>query len=98
MERCTAEGDSAPLLGVDPPLLGVDPPLLGVEPPLLGVLKSHGFRPPFFFGEDHYVPMGITDIGVGNRRGQHAYENTFRPGIGIIRDRDEIFLQLRYTF
>ena len=24
----------------------------------------------FFFGEDHYVPMGITDIGVGNRDGE----------------------------
>jgi hypothetical protein len=59
---------------------------------------SIGFGLAFFFGEDHYVPMGITDIGVGNRRGEHAYENTFRPGIGIIRDRDEIFLQLRYTF
>jgi hypothetical protein len=59
---------------------------------------SIGFGLAFFFGEDRYVPMSLVDIGVGNRRGPHTYENTFRPGIGIIRDRDEVFLQLRYTF
>ena len=59
---------------------------------------SIAFGVAFFFGEDQYVPMGLSDIGVANRRGSHAYENSFQPGIGLIRDRDEVFLRLRYTF
>jgi len=53
----------------------------------------------FFMGSEQFVPMAERPIGPpGNRLGSHAYENSIEPGFSVIRDRDELWLRLRYTF
>jgi len=42
------------------------------------------------------LPIGTTGIGVGRGEGsQRAYVEN---GLTVVRDRDEIFLRLRYNF
>ncbi|MAJ61572.1 MAG: hypothetical protein CBC48_17485 [bacterium TMED88] len=52
-----------------------------------------------FWGEDKLVPMGINPIApAGPRAGPNPYTNGIQPGLSIVRDRDEAFMILRYTF
>ena len=52
-----------------------------------------------FFGEQKYVNMGVNTIGPASpRAGPHAYMDGSEPGLSIVRDRDEVFMTLRYTF
>jgi len=42
--------------------------------------------------------MAISPTVLSDRVGRHAYEDFVENGLTAIRDRDEIFLRLRYTF
>jgi hypothetical protein len=35
---------------------------------------------------------------VGNRVGDHAYQDAVENALAVVRERDEIFMRLRYTF
>ena len=50
-------------------------------------------------GREFLVDMATNGIGPpGNRLGDNAYKNSTPAGLGIVRDRDEVFFKLRYTF
>ena len=52
-----------------------------------------------FIGSQGLVNMGVNTIGPASpRSGPNAYMNASEPGISIVRDRDEVFMTLRYTF
>ena len=52
-----------------------------------------------FMGRQRYVDMGVNTIGPASpRSGPHAYQDGSAPGLSIVRDRDEVFMTLRYTF
>jgi hypothetical protein len=52
-----------------------------------------------WFGRQQLVDMPTNPIGgVSSRFGDNAYKDAQSNGISPIRDRDEIFLRLRYTF
>jgi hypothetical protein len=52
-----------------------------------------------FMGEQKYVNMGVNTIGPASARsGPHAYMDGSEPGLSVVRDRDEVFMTLRYTF
>ena len=52
-----------------------------------------------FMGRDQERVMPINDINiVGSRFGRNAYKTTVSNGLSIIRERDEIYFRLRYTF
>jgi hypothetical protein len=35
---------------------------------------------------------------VGERFGRNAYKSFVEPGLALVRERDEIFLRIRYSF
>ncbi|MEE3328303.1 MAG: DUF1302 family protein [Myxococcota bacterium] len=52
-----------------------------------------------FAGESRYVTMPVNGLGpAGLQGGPHAYQDSTLPGLSIVRDRDEVFMVLRYTF
>ena len=52
-----------------------------------------------FFGREETVDMPVNDIAAGfDRTGNGAYKNSVENGLAVIRDRDEIFMRLRYSF
>ena len=52
-----------------------------------------------FMGEQRYVDMRVNTIGPASpRSGPHAYQDGSTPGLSVVRDRDEVFMTLRYTF
>ena len=52
-----------------------------------------------FWGRNELVDMPVNEIApAANRQGARAYKNATENLISIIRDRDEVFLRLRYTF
>ena len=52
-----------------------------------------------FMGNQRLVNMGVNTIGPASpRSGPNAYMNASEPGLSIVRDRDEVFMTLRYTF
>ena len=52
-----------------------------------------------FAGQSRYVTMPLNGIGpAGLRSGPNAYQDSTLPGLSIVRDRDEVFMILRYTF
>jgi hypothetical protein len=52
----------------------------------------------FFFGRyQPRVPFFMPQA-LGNRAGRHAYTDFVENGLAIVRDRDEAFIRLRYTF
>ena len=59
---------------------------------------SLNFGVAFYWGPVHYAPMPIAPVLGGNRGGPHAYEDGVYNGLGIVRNRDEVFMRLRYTF
>jgi hypothetical protein len=52
-----------------------------------------------FYGREQRADIATNGIGpAGNEAGDWAYETGAQNGISIVRDRDEVFLKLRYTF
>ncbi|MCP3986518.1 MAG: hypothetical protein GY723_19215 [bacterium] len=51
-----------------------------------------------FFGRFKQTDMPINEIALQNRVGKHAYKDFGEGGLSMLRNRDEIFLRLRYTF
>jgi hypothetical protein len=53
----------------------------------------------FFYGRSQWVDMPVNEIGpASNRVGSRAYQDGADNGLALVRDRDELFLRLRYTF
>jgi hypothetical protein len=59
---------------------------------------SVSFGMAFFMGREQSRDMAISPVALGDRAGRHAQEDFVENGLSAIRDRDEIFLRLRYTF
>ncbi len=53
-----------------------------------------------FEGRFKQAPASVNDPGDGAslRIGKHRNKQFFEPGLSVIRERDEIFMRLRYTF
>jgi hypothetical protein len=51
-----------------------------------------------FAGRDKNQRMPINPILAGNGFGRHANSSFVENGLSVIRERDEIYLRLRYTF
>ena len=52
-----------------------------------------------FFGRAQLRNMDLNPLGpADNRVGKAAYQDAFASGLGNLRNRDEIFARLRYTF
>ena len=50
-------------------------------------------------GRDQLRPAPLNDINiVGDSFGRNAYKTTVQNGLAVIRERDEIFLRIKYTF
>jgi hypothetical protein len=53
----------------------------------------------WFVGRESYYPMPMRGIApVSNRGGEHAYEDGTEQLLSLIRNRDEAWMRLRYTF
>jgi hypothetical protein len=52
----------------------------------------------FFEGREEPRPMALYPTVLANRVGRGAYRDFVENGISAVRDRDEIFLKIRYTF
>ena len=60
---------------------------------------SATFGMTLFFGRSQYYDMPINPIStVGVQQGVGAYKVGTEQGLSVVRDRDEVFLKLRYTF
>jgi hypothetical protein len=52
-----------------------------------------------FAGREQERVMALDEISiVGDRFGRNAYKTSVENGLAVIRERDEIFLRIRYTF
>lgn len=52
-----------------------------------------------FMGREQLHEMPLASIGpASNQRGEYAYKVGVENGIALVRDRDEVFMRLRYTF
>jgi hypothetical protein len=51
-----------------------------------------------FAGREKNKRMAINPVLVGNGFGRHANSTFVENGLSVIRERDEIYLRLRYTF
>ncbi len=51
-----------------------------------------------FAGREEPRDMAISPTSLGNRVGAHAYDDFVENGLTAVRDRDEVFLRIRYTF
>ncbi len=52
-----------------------------------------------FMGQQGLANMGVNTIGPASpRSGPNAYMDGTTPGLSVVRDRDEVFMTLRYTF
>ena len=53
----------------------------------------------FFFGRFQTVDMPIQGLGtVGGESGRLAYQESVENGLAVVRERDEFYMRLRYTF
>jgi hypothetical protein len=53
----------------------------------------------FFFGDVDLVDSPVNELRAAfNRTGSHAYEDPVENGVAPLRDRDEVYLTIRYTF
>ncbi|MAE93969.1 MAG: hypothetical protein CL910_04860 [Deltaproteobacteria bacterium] len=61
---------------------------------------STAFGVAAFSGRFKEADAAINDVGSGviNRIGKDSEKQFFEPGLSLIRERDEIFMSLRYTF
>jgi hypothetical protein len=51
-----------------------------------------------FAGREEPREMALSPLALGNRTGKNAYDDFVENGISAVRDRDELFMRLRYTF
>ncbi len=52
-----------------------------------------------FFGRQQLQPMSVNSIApAGERGGPNPYQDGTFGGLSLIRDRDEVYMTLRYTF
>jgi hypothetical protein len=51
-----------------------------------------------FTGREEPRPMALYQTSLGSRAGRHAYDDFVENGLSVVRDRDEAFLRIRYTF
>jgi hypothetical protein len=52
-----------------------------------------------FSGREQERVMPVAGLAPASERfGRNAYNSFFEPGLSLVRERDEIFLRLRYTF
>lgn len=52
-----------------------------------------------FFGRQQMVDSPLTELRAGlNRTGRNAYQDAVENGLSALRDRDEVYMLLRYTF
>jgi hypothetical protein len=51
-----------------------------------------------FSGKTESRTPAITPVSLGNRVGKGAYSSHVDRGLSLIRERDEVFLRVRYTF
>jgi len=52
-----------------------------------------------FFGTSQWRDAPINELRPGlNRTGNHAYEDAVQNGLSVLRERDEVWLNVRYTF
>ncbi len=60
---------------------------------------SMTFGSSMFFGRQQLVDVPVNEIRPGaNRAGSHPYKDAVSNGLAVIRDRDEFFARIRYTF
>jgi hypothetical protein len=60
---------------------------------------STTFGMAWFYGKTEKRPYPLTPIGVANGgAGKGAYHSYVQNGLSVVKDRDEVFLRLRYTF
>jgi len=59
---------------------------------------SASFGLAVFAGRWKRFDRSIAEVGTGNRIGRHRDASWTEPGLSAIRERDEIFFRLRYTF
>jgi hypothetical protein len=52
----------------------------------------------FFFGRFNERVQYLMPPAIGNRVGRHAYSDFVENGLAVVRDRDEFYFRLRYTF
>jgi hypothetical protein len=53
----------------------------------------------FFWGRWEYEDMPIAPLGtIGTEQGSLAYRDGVENGLAVVRERDEVFLRIRYTF
>jgi len=53
----------------------------------------------FFFGRTQLADMAMREFApAANRAGPNAYKNGVDQSISTFRDKDEIWLKLRWTF
>jgi len=53
----------------------------------------------WFWGRQQYKDMPVNALGtVSNRVGDHAYQDAVENALAVVREREEIFMRLRYTF
>jgi hypothetical protein len=52
-----------------------------------------------FAGREQEIDMPINGLApVSERFGRNAYKSFIEPGLAVVRERDELFLRIRYTF
>ncbi|MGH0037298.1 MAG: DUF1302 family protein [Myxococcota bacterium] len=52
-----------------------------------------------FMGKADQVDMSVNPVALSNRvQGRRTYKNQAENGLAVFRDRDEVFVRLRYTF
>jgi hypothetical protein len=59
---------------------------------------SATFGAAFFVGREETRPMPLSPNSLVDRAGRRAYTEFVENGLSAVRDRDELFLRLRYTF
>ena len=59
---------------------------------------SATFGMALFWGRSQSFDMLSMPRALGNRVGTNAYQDHVETGLGVVRDRDEFFFRLRYSF
>ncbi|MGI9431417.1 MAG: DUF1302 family protein [Myxococcota bacterium] len=59
---------------------------------------SASFGMALFIGREERRDMAISPNALSNRTGRHANKDFVENGLSAVRDRDEFFLRIRYTF
>jgi hypothetical protein len=59
---------------------------------------SVSFGAAVFAGRMAARDMPLSPTSLGNRAGRHAYDDFVENGLSVVRERDELFLRVRYTF